>query len=174
MVLGFSFQSFNSQPFRFYEVLLGHFVWLITNHFSNFTPIKSLNRHVHYTRANLNNDLLTSFLGTSLSKFDNLIMFNSLLPLIELIYDSSICYNHQQHGSFCVTWELGKLVCIFSPFEFELTFLYQKHSRFLHRETQPFKLWYYSWQHINESKLLHTYVMNEFLAASCSRLTKYF
>ena len=32
----------------------------------------------------------------------------------------------------------------------------------------------YSWQHINESKLLHTYVMNEFLAASCSRKTKYF
>ena len=32
----------------------------------------------------------------------------------------------------------------------------------------------YSWQHINESKLLHTYVMNEFLAASWSRLTKYF
>ena len=32
----------------------------------------------------------------------------------------------------------------------------------------------YSWQHINESKLLHMYVMNEFLAASCTRLTKYF
>ena len=32
----------------------------------------------------------------------------------------------------------------------------------------------YSWQHINESKLLHTYVMNEFLAASCSSLTKCF
>ena len=32
----------------------------------------------------------------------------------------------------------------------------------------------YSWQHINESKLLHTYVMNEVLAASCSRLTKCF
>ena len=32
----------------------------------------------------------------------------------------------------------------------------------------------YSWQHINESKLLHTYVMNEFLAAYCSYLTKYF
>ena len=30
----------------------------------------------------------------------------------------------------------------------------------------------YSWQHINESKLLHPYVMNEFLAASCSRITK--
>ena len=32
----------------------------------------------------------------------------------------------------------------------------------------------YSWQHINESKLLHMYVMHQFLAASCSRLTKYF
>ena len=32
----------------------------------------------------------------------------------------------------------------------------------------------YSWQHINESKVLHTYVMNEFLTAFCSRLTKHF
>ena len=32
----------------------------------------------------------------------------------------------------------------------------------------------YSRQHINESKVLHTYVMNEILTAFCSRLTKYF
>ena len=32
----------------------------------------------------------------------------------------------------------------------------------------------YSSQHINESKVLHKYVMNEFLVACCSRQTKYF
>ena len=36
------------------------------------------------------------------------------------------------------------------------------------------KIGKYSRQHINESKVLHTYVMNEFLTAFCSQLTKYF
>ena len=31
----------------------------------------------------------------------------------------------------------------------------------------------YSWEHINESKVLHTYVLNGFLPAYCYRLTKY-
>ena len=34
--------------------------------------------------------------------------------------------------------------------------------------------WLYSWQHINESKVLHTYVTNEFLTASYSRQTNNF
>ena len=36
------------------------------------------------------------------------------------------------------------------------------------------KIAYYSSQHINESKVLHKYLMNEFLVACCSRQTKYF
>ena len=32
----------------------------------------------------------------------------------------------------------------------------------------------YSSQHINESKVLHKYVMNEFFVACCSHQTKYF
>ena len=32
----------------------------------------------------------------------------------------------------------------------------------------------YSWQHINKSKVLHTYVMNKFLTASCLNLTRCF
>ena len=33
---------------------------------------------------------------------------------------------------------------------------------------------FYSWEHINESKVLHMYVLEEFLTGFCTCLTKYF
>ena len=42
------------------------------------------------------------------------------------------------------------------------------------RSPMLYKRSIYSSQHINESKVLHKYVKNEFLVACCSRQTKYF
>ena len=69
-------------------------------------------------------------------------------------------------------WQLNTI-----PQKPDRSFIIDNSTKFINTTVWKFLPIYlssYSWQHINESKVLHTYVMNEFWTASCSIQTKYF